>query len=115
MDQVAGGFNIGTVDHSTSPAKWNRVARVGAEIAEAGTSEAEWEANARYIAATWNAADEAGLSAKALEARVVKELLEACEGLLDIIEGESGAGTNYWDSDARYLLAQAAIAKAKPE
>ena len=39
-------------------------------------------ANARRIAATWNACEEAGLSTAALEAGVVRELVEAADRYL---------------------------------
>lgn len=49
------------------------------EIGRVTIGEGYGLSRARHLAACWNAAREAGLSTDALEAGVVKELLEACE------------------------------------
>lgn len=41
------------------------------------------------------------------------EVINALGGLLRIIEGESGAGTNYWEKDPKYLRARVLHARLK--
>jgi len=68
-------------------------------------------ANARRIAATWNACEEAGLSTEALESGVVREMVEALEALLPSIEDAVGE-IYYWPE---YERAKAVLAKVRGE
>ena len=67
------------------------------------------EANARRIAACWNAAEEAGLSTEALEAGCVKAQREALESLVSCYDahGHVEPGNLGWNK------ARAALDKAK--
>src|SRR5690606_22803413 len=53
-------------------------------------------ANARRIAATWNACEEAGLSTAALEAGVVRELVEAADRYLRAMTRDTDDDPNCW-------------------
>ena len=70
----------------------------------------EMDANARRFVACWNAC--MGIPTEALEAGAVKELLEACEEALNIMEVDLQLEA---DDDPTVKILRAAIAKAKPK
>lgn len=44
-----------------------------------------------------------------------KQLVNALAGLMRIIEGDSGAGANYWDDDKRYIEARELLKQYEPK
>ena len=68
------------------------------------------EANARRICAAWNACE--GIPTEALEAGVVRDMLEALQLLLQVQDGLPMTGT---EATRRAEMARAAIARATGE
>ena len=73
-------------------------------------------ANARRIAATWNACEEAGLSTAALESGVVRELIEAATRYLAATTRESDDDPNCWaDEEFAEARLREVLAKVRGE
>lgn len=43
------------------------------------------------------------------QATDVANIVKACLGLIEILEGDSGTGASYWEQDPRYIAAKKAI------